>query len=404
MRVQLVASPHVLCAPSHQELCCNRRVGETITIGNDEVRGGERAQKYPQPTRWNTKGSGQFFRRLGPVREKREDIQLHGGHNGYRREIRPDVLQHFGPLGARCSVHERSQTRSRPNVRGEQPRRANASQRSARLRCSTAARNGRSHLFLTVAVGSFSAAVWPSAIEIQLKQCSLPRPLLVKLPDAILRLDPKPPKGKQYGAHRDRWRRSRPHMATVQAPYCGWPDPSGVQDVLQPALKLVAQVDHGLPGGVCPPGLPQLGHQLREPGLASLSPRHQVLACRSCLSGEHWRSAASRACSPCLLRARCRAARRLERLVRQPPLSADRSRRVEHPAKRLVDRIVRRKGRSDFWLEQDQVASLAQPRDVLATDTALHRRKVVLRSQVVIVMSICLAHRTLARASSLDGR
>src|SRR6266545_2127415 len=27
MRVQLVASPHVLCAPSHQELCCNRRVG-----------------------------------------------------------------------------------------------------------------------------------------------------------------------------------------------------------------------------------------------------------------------------------------------------------------------------------------------------------------------------------------
>src|SRR5713226_1462249 len=81
-------------------------------------------------------------------------------------------------------------------------------------------------------------------------------------------------------------------------------------------------------------------------------------------------SAASRARSPCLLRAGCGAARRLERLVPQPAFSADRSRRVEHPAKRLVDRIVRRKGRSDFRLEQDQVASLAQSRDVLATDTA----------------------------------
>jgi hypothetical protein len=48
-----------------------------------------------------------------------------------------------------------------------------------------------------MAVGSCSAAVWPSSIEIQLKQCSMPRPLLVKLPDAILRLDPETPKGKQ---------------------------------------------------------------------------------------------------------------------------------------------------------------------------------------------------------------
>ncbi len=156
-----------------------------------------------------------------------------------------------------------------------------------------------------MAVGTCSAGIWPSAIEIQFKQCSKPRPLLVKLPDAILRLDPESPKGEQYGAHRDRWRRSRPHMATVRAPYCGRRDPSGAQDVLQPSLKLVAQVDHGLPGGVCPPGLPQLGHQLREPGLASLSPRHQVLACRSCLSGERWRSAASEA-------------GRLKQRVRQP--------------------------------------------------------------------------------------
>ena len=84
----------------------------------------------------------------------------------------------------------------------------------------------------------------------------MPRPLLVKLPDAILRLDRESPKGKQYGAYRDRWRRFRPHMATVRAPYRGRPDPSGAQDVLQPSLKLVAQVDHGLPGGIPPPGLP----------------------------------------------------------------------------------------------------------------------------------------------------
>ena len=173
--------------------------------------------------------------------------------------------------------------------RGGQPRRAHATQRSARLRCSTAPRNGRSHPFLTVAVGSCSAAVWPSSIEIQLKQCSMPRPLLVKLPDSILRLDPESPKGKQCGAHRDRWRCSRPHMATVHAPYGGRPDPSGAQDVLQPSLKLIAQVDHGLPGGVCPPGLPQLGDQLREPSLASFSPRHMVLAYRSCLSGARTR-------------------------------------------------------------------------------------------------------------------
>jgi len=107
-----------------------------------------------------------------------------------------------------------------------------------------------------VAVQRCSAALAPAAIEIQLKQCSVPRPLLVKLPDAILRLDPESPKGKQYSAHRDRWWRSKPHMATVQAPYGGRPDPSGAQDVLQPSLKLVAQVDHGLPGGIPPPGLP----------------------------------------------------------------------------------------------------------------------------------------------------
>jgi len=61
-------------------------------------------------------------------------------------------------------------------------------------------RNGHSPPFLTVAVGSCSAGVWPSAIEIELTQCSMPRPLLVKSPDAILRLDPESPKGKQYGA------------------------------------------------------------------------------------------------------------------------------------------------------------------------------------------------------------
>src|SRR5213594_643189 len=120
-------------------------------------------------------------------------------------------------------------------------------------------------------------------------------------------------------------------------------------------------------------------------------------------AAERWRSAASRACSPWLSPGGCGAARRLERLVRQPALSADGSRRVEHPTKCFVDRIVRRKSRRDFRVEQDQVASLAKPRDVLATDAALHRRKVVLRSQVVIVVSICLVHRTLARASSLDG-
>jgi hypothetical protein len=48
-----------------------------------------------------------------------------------------------------------------------------------------------------VAVGSWSGVVWPSAIEIQLKQSSMARPLLVKEPDAILRLDPESPKGEQ---------------------------------------------------------------------------------------------------------------------------------------------------------------------------------------------------------------
>jgi len=51
-----------------------------------------------------------------------------------------------------------------------------------------------------VAVESCSAALWPPAIEIQSKQCSMPRPLLVKSPDAVLRLDPESAKGKQYGA------------------------------------------------------------------------------------------------------------------------------------------------------------------------------------------------------------
>jgi len=66
--------------------------------------------------------------------------------------------------------------------------------------CSTAPRNARSHPFLIVAVESCSAALWPPAIEIQSKQCSMPRPLLVKSPDAVLRLDPESAKGKQYGA------------------------------------------------------------------------------------------------------------------------------------------------------------------------------------------------------------
>ena len=56
--------------------------------------------------------------------------------------------------------------------------------------------------------------------------------------------------------------------------------------MLQATLKLVAQIDHGLPGRVRPPGLAQRCHQLREPGLASLSRWHQVLARRSLLSGE----------------------------------------------------------------------------------------------------------------------
>jgi hypothetical protein len=48
-----------------------------------------------------------------------------------------------------------------------------------------------------VAVDSCSAALWCPAIEIQSKQRSMPRPLLVKLADAFLRLDPESPKSEQ---------------------------------------------------------------------------------------------------------------------------------------------------------------------------------------------------------------
>jgi hypothetical protein len=47
-----------------------------------------------------------------------------------------------------------------------------------------------------VAVESWRAALRLPAIEIQLKQGSAPRPLLVKLPDAILRLDPESAKSE----------------------------------------------------------------------------------------------------------------------------------------------------------------------------------------------------------------
>ena len=105
---------------------------------------------------------------------------------------------------------------------------------------------------------------------------------------SVFRLDPEAPKSKQYGAYRDRWWRSRPHMPTMRAPYRCRLDPSGGEDVFQATLKLVAQIDHGLPARVWPPRLAQRCHQLREPRLASLSGWHQVLARRSLLSGERF--------------------------------------------------------------------------------------------------------------------
>jgi len=115
-------------------------------------------------------------------------------------------------------------------------------------------------------------------------------------------------------------------------------------------------------------------------------------------------SGASRACSLSDLAAPCIAARRLKRLVRQSPFTANGSRRIEDAAERLVDSFGRREGGRDLWFEENEVAAFAKSSGVLPANAAFHRRKVVLRPEIVILWSICLVHRILVRAVSLVGR
>jgi len=110
------------------------------------------------------------------------------------------------------------------------------------------------------------------------------------------------------------------------------------------------------------------------------------------------RSAASRVGSLSRFGFASRAARRLQRLVRQPARISDSSGGIENPLERLVDGLLGGKGVGHFWLDEHDVCALARPSCVLATDAALHRCKVVLGTHVVS-WDVILLHRTFAHAA-----
>lgn len=88
--------------------------------------------------------------------------------------------------------------------------------------------------------------------------------------------------------------------------------------------------------------------------------RLNIRLCRSV--AQRRRPAASRACALCDSTTPCTAARRLKRLVRQSSFAANRSRRIQDTAKRLVDRLGRCKCSSDFWFEENEVAPFTRSR------------------------------------------
>src|SRR5712691_5554472 len=94
------------------------------------------------------------------------------------------------------------------------------------------------------------------------------------------------------------------------------------------------------------------------------------------------RSAASRTRPALRFSLALLAARRLQRLVRQPACTAYGSCCIENPLERLVDGLLGGKRARNLWLDEDDVGALAGPPRILATDAALHRCKVVLGTHV----------------------
>ena len=96
-----------------------------------------------------------------------------------------------------------------------------------------------------------------------------------------------------------------------------------------------------------------------------------------------WGSAASDARIPWGLGFTSRAARRLQRRVRQTSVCSDRSRRVKHSSKGSVHGLAGWECLGDLWIKDHNVALLSELLYILATNAAAHRTKVVFGSHVI---------------------
>src|SRR5713101_6006944 len=110
------------------------------------------------------------------------------------------------------------------------------------------------------------------------------------------------------------------------------------------------------------------------------------------------RSAASRAGSLGRFGLASRAARRLQRLVRQPADIPYGPSRIQNALESFVYGLLGGKGVRYFRLDEDNVGAFTCPLRVLAADATLHRGKIVLRAHVVNWDWIRLLHKSSAHA------
>ncbi len=156
------------------------------------------------------------------------------------------------------------------------------------------------------------------AVKIQVFRLAVLRPRLLKPTNVCLRLNPESPQSQNNRAHGDDGECSGSYTTTMGASNCALCDSPRTQNLLKALLKPLPQIDDRIPRQTRTPRNSQVAHELREPGLASFTPRHQRLA-RSCsLSGERiadQRPTKGRSACIGMLALRCRCVRATAFLV-----------------------------------------------------------------------------------------
>lgn len=88
----------------------------------------------------------------------------------------------------------------------------------------------------------------------------------------------------------------------------------------------------------------------------------------------------------------------MQRLVSKSSGAADGTCGIQNTTQGLINGLFIREGFCNFWFQHNNIAPLTQTLQILGSNAALHRGKIIFRAYFVICITVSFLHKTSVHA------